>query len=327
MRIQHSRAFILGLVVLGSALGLAGCGKPGPGWKEEPKLRVMTSFPPLYCFAQNVAGDDAQVQVLLDSTGVHEYHPTTHDSLRLHGANLLIINGLNLDEDFTKTLAGNANNPSLKVVEVGEADGLKDKLIKMKKGGRADDGHGHKHGEYDPHVWLGIPEAIEMVKVIRDELIAADADPVHKANYQKNADEYIAKLNQLLEDGRKELKGKKDKKVVTFHDSLAYFARAFDLQVLGTIQPTAGEDAPARRLADLVDRCKKEGVRVVIAEPGARANTEADTLVAELQKKDMKDAVKIEIDMLESAPRSALTKDYYTDKMKQNIETLAKNLK
>jgi ABC-type Zn uptake system ZnuABC Zn-binding protein ZnuA len=272
-----------------------------------------------------VAGDDAQVQVLLDSTGVHDYHPTTHDSLRLHGANLLIINGLNLDEEFTKTLAANANNPSLKIVEVGEAEALKDQLIKMKKGGRADDGHGHKHGENDPHIWLGIPEAIVMVEVIRDAMIAAD--PEHKQGYETRAKDYIKTLNDTLEAGRKELKGKKDKKVVTFHDSLAYFARAFDLQVLGTIQPSAGEDAPARRMADLVDRCKKEGVRVVIAEPGVRANTEADTLVAELQKKDMKDAVKIEVDMLESAPRSALTKDYYTDKMKQNLETLAKNLK
>lgn len=326
MRSHITRALAFGLLVIGTVLGVAGCGKPGSGWKDEPKLKVMTSFPPLYCFAQNVAGDDAQVQVLLDSTGVHEYHPSTHDSLRLHGANLLIINGLDLDEEFTKTLAANANNPDLKIVEVAETDALKDRLLKMKKG---DDGHGHahKHGEYDPHVWLGLPEAVEMVKGIRDAMVAADPDPVHKANYQKNAAEYIAKLNQLLEEGRKELNGKKEKKVVTFHDSLAYFARAFDLQVVGTIQPTAGEDAPARRLADLVDRCKKEGVRVVIAEPGAQANTEADTLVSELRKKDMKDAVKVEIDMLESAPRSALTKNYYTDKMKQNIDALAKTLK
>jgi ABC-type Zn uptake system ZnuABC Zn-binding protein ZnuA len=326
MRLRGAGRVILGVL---AAVGLAGC-SGGPDWPDRPGLRVMVTFPPLYCFVANVVGDDAVVQTLLDGTGVHAYHPSPRDSIRLHRANLFFVNGLDLDEQFARTLAENADNKGLIFVEVGEAPALKERLIKMKKHGHSHDhghAHGHKHGEFDPHIWLGLPEAIAMVDVIRDQLIEADPDPRHKENYKTNAEAYTKTLRELLASGVKELKGKKDKKLVTYHDSLAYFVRPFDLQIIGTIQPYAGEDAPARRMADLVNLCKKEGVRVVVAEPGATANTEANSLVAELRTKGVKEAEKVEIDLLESVPRSQLTKDYYEKKMKANIEVLAKALK
>jgi ABC-type Zn uptake system ZnuABC Zn-binding protein ZnuA len=317
----------VGVVFLGvaGAFAVSGCSK-SPDWPDKPGLRVMVSFPPLYCFAANVAGEDATVQTLLDATSVHDYHPSPHDAIKLHRANLFFVNGLDLDEGFAKTLANNADNPSLKIFEIGEAKAIEDRLIKAKKDdhGHGHD-HGHHHGENDPHIWLGLPEAMEMVKVIRDQL--SEADPAHKEQYAKNADAYLKKLDELWKQGQKELKDKKDRKLVTFHDSLAYFARAFDLEVAGTIQPYAGEDAQARRLADLVKLCKKDKVRVIAVEPNQMTSTEADALVKELQAQGIKDADKVEIDLLESVPRSQLTPDYYEAKMKENIEQLKKALK
>src|SRR5207248_1535742 len=109
-----------------------GCSHRGDGWGNDPnKLKVMASFPPLYCFAANVAGDDAIVQSLLDSTSVHDYHDSAHDAIRLHRANLFFVNGLDLDEGFAKLLKNNADNPGLKIIEVGEEAKLD--FIKMKK--------------------------------------------------------------------------------------------------------------------------------------------------------------------------------------------------
>jgi zinc transport system substrate-binding protein len=311
------------LAALGCMFAVSGCGRHDDGWGTEPKLKVMTSFPPIYSLAANVAGDKAVVQSLLDTTDVHSYHASPHDSIRLHRANLFLLNGLDLDEEFAKTLKNNADNPDLKIIEIGEDDRLKDKLLAMKKEGGAH--AGHHHGANDPHIWLGLPEAILMVEVIRDEM--KKADPANAGDYDKNATEYIAKLKGLLEEGRKELKDKKERKFVTFHDSLAYFARAFDLQIFATIQPFAGEDPAAGQLGPLADRCEKEGVRVVVVEPGAMANSAANTLVTELNKKKVKDVVLVEVDMLENAPRSQLTPDYYERKMRKNIEELAKKLK
>src|SRR6202035_2940504 len=74
-------------------------------------------------------------------------------------------------------------------------------------------GHHHDHGEHDPHLWLGIPEAVAMVEVIRDQLATIDKD--HESEYKKNAAEYIESLTKLKADGLKKLDGKKVRRIVS----------------------------------------------------------------------------------------------------------------
>jgi ABC-type Zn uptake system ZnuABC Zn-binding protein ZnuA len=321
-------AAFLGAILLG------GCGKTGHVWPEDEKLRVMVTFPPLYCFAVNVAGDDAHVLSLLDSTGVHDYHPSPNDALKLHGADIFFCNGLELDDEFAKTVANNASNPKLPANLFEVSDGIpKDQLRKMGKHGHdAHAGHAHKHGEMDPHVWLGPPEAIKMVEFIRDKL--KEADPPHAKGYDERADKYIKELNEkVLAYGKEKFKDKKDKKIITFHDSLGYFARAFGLEIAASIQPVAGEeDTSGKLLANLVDLCLKEKIKVIAVEPNQMTSTPAKALVDQLKSKGIKDAEIVEVDMLESAPRSQLmdnekARNYYTEKMKENIDRLAKALK
>src|SRR5262245_27474317 len=125
----------LTLAAVGCILAVSGCGHHGADWGpgSENKLKVMASFPPIYCLAANVAGEDAIVQSLLDTTDVHSYHASPHDPIRLHRADLFFINGLDLDEEFAKTLKNNADNPKLKIVEIGEDSEIEKKLIKMKE--------------------------------------------------------------------------------------------------------------------------------------------------------------------------------------------------
>jgi ABC-type Zn uptake system ZnuABC Zn-binding protein ZnuA len=324
----------LGLLGLALTAGLiGGCGRPEPVWSSKPDLKVMVSFPPLYCFTANVAGEHAQVQTLLDATSIHDYEPKPQQAIALHEANLFLINGLGLDEDFATVLANSANNLNLKVVEVGEDDRLKPLLRKMaehdeheEKGGKEHKHvHAHKHGENDPHIWLGIPEAIVMVEVIRDKL--SEADKAQAEAYKENAKAYIEKLQALQKEGEAAFKNKKNKKLISFHDSLGYFARAFGLNIVKTIQPVAGEeDTSGARLADLVKLCTKENIKVIAVEPNQIGNSSANALLKELQAKGNKDVQIVEVDMLESVPRADLTKDYYVDKMRQNIEKLAKAL-
>src|SRR5205823_2115 len=89
------------------------------------------------------------------------------------------------------------------------------------QGNKEGDGHDH-HGRWDPHVWLGIPQAIRMVEQIRDDLKKVDGD--HADHYDKNAADYIASLKELQAYGKKELAKLKDVPVITFHESMDYFA-------------------------------------------------------------------------------------------------------
>ena len=307
-------------VTVAVAFAVGGCTKAPSVWPDRPGKKIMVSFAPLYCFVAKVAGDDANVLCLLTATGPHNYLPTMKDALKLHEADLLFVNGLGLDSDFTNRLAGSADNPNLKVVRLGECPGLKDKL-------RAVDPHsegcccGHHHGGTDPHVWLGIPEAIAMVGCIRDEL--KQADPEHAASYEKRATDYIARLKQLQADGKRKFAAKKDHQFITFHDSLQYFARGLGLKVAASIQPQAGDEPDPGRLKKLIDVCEKEKVRVIAVEPQYPTTTSATTLLNELRNRKVTDPVFAEVDPIETAPPDELTADYYEQRMRENIDHLA----
>jgi len=315
---------LLGLLF--TLLGLSGCSHADPWEGKNDKLRVVASFPPLHCFTLNVAGEDAAVLPMLENVGVHEYQPSPKDASKLQRANLFLINGLDLDNGFAQKLTANSGNPGLKLHEIG-------KCIPQKQLRKYDPDRPHEHapgqhcvhGEYDPHIWLGIPEAILMVECIRDKL--KEADPQHAQGYDERAKAYVAKLQAIQQYGLEQLKGKQERKLITFHDSQSYFARAFGLEVLESVQPLAGEDPSPARLAQLVKLCQEKKVRHIAVEPNQMSNSAAKVLVAELKAKGLADAEIVELDVLESAAGDQLTPDYYEKRLRGNIDRLAKALK
>jgi zinc transport system substrate-binding protein len=319
-------AAVVMLVLLG---GWAGCSPVGNPWeKMGPGKRVVVSFPPLYSFAKNVAGDDAPVLCLLTTHGPHDYPYDPKDLIPLRTATLFFVNGLGLDEDFSEKLKNNCGNSKLEMIELAE-EGIKEvdpsRLRKAEEGEKPghDDGH-HHHGEYDPHVWLGLPEAVLMVKHIAKEL--AEKDPPHAAGYEQRAADYVKKLEQLHAYGKKELAGpKEERRLVTTHDALGYFARSFDLEIVGFIQPRAGAGIDNRDLARLVDLCKEKKVRVICTEPQFPA-TDAETLRGALRRglPGEHEPKLVEVDPLETvSPGDTLDAGWYERKMRENIDRLA----
>jgi ABC-type Zn uptake system ZnuABC Zn-binding protein ZnuA len=322
-------AWLAGVAGLGVLL-LPGCGGAPDPWAkfEGGPPRVIASFPPLYCFARNVAGAnqdqggiDAAVLSLLTTVGPHEFHADSGDLLKFQKADLFLINGLGLDESLARLVTD--NHLKVKVVEAGEAI-PEDELIRRGKEEQEEHEHGkggHEHGQFDPHVWLGIPEAIHMVEHIRDVL--AEQDPAHKDAYARRAREYVGQLRELHEYGKKSLGGKKNRKIIATHESLGYFARAFGLEVLGHIQPQPGTEADATGLQKLVDLCAREKVRVITVEPQYSTAT-AETLGRQLHGRNV-DVHLVEVDTIETAD-PPIAADYYVCKMRQNIDALAKHL-
>lgn len=305
-----------------AVLGAGGCGKVEDPWPNKPGPRVMATFPPLYCFAANVAGDDASVLCLLTSTGPHHYSPSSQDALKLQRADLFLVNGLELDEGFADKLQRNSSNPKLKVVHVGECI-PKAQLRKLAAGEK--EGHeGHHHGEYDPHVWMGLPEAVQMVACIRDQL--KQVDPAHAAGYDARAAAFITRLKTLQADGEKKLADKKDRNLISFHDSLAYFARTFKLTIVNSIEAHPGEQPSSAMMSQLVKDCKEKKVRLLAVEPQYPTSTAAETLLREIRKKGIPDADFVVINPMETVDPPKLTPDFYEQCMQENIDHLAKQL-
>jgi ABC-type Zn uptake system ZnuABC Zn-binding protein ZnuA len=319
---RHGRVVLAGLFVGGVALAVLGPGGCTPA--EDPwagagsKPRVLVSFAPLYCFVRNVGGDDVAVKSLLSSRGPHDYPYDPHDLLPLKKADLFLINGLSLDDGFAEKLANNSGNGKLKLVKLGDVAIPKDQRLELNVK------HGsHYHQGDDPHVWLGLPEAIAMVQHIAAELKALD--PEHAAAYDRRAGEYVEKLRQLHDDGRQALPGKpEDKRIVTTHDAFQYFARSFDVEIVGYIQSRAGHGIDPADFQKLVKECQDKVVRVITTEPQFPPR-DAETLREQVASKlkDQPPPQLAELDPLETATEQDLQDPgWYERKMRENVQML-----
>src|SRR5262249_49667357 len=150
---------------------------PDP-WGGAPPPRVVVTFPPLYSFVKGVGGNHVTVRCMCTTTGPHHYEESALDHQLVRDADLLFALGLTLDEKFADTLAKDGRANRFHYVKLGES--LPKALLlpmehheehaKGKEGKDEKEEHEHEHGEHDPHVWLGIPQAIAMTELIRDEL-------------------------------------------------------------------------------------------------------------------------------------------------------------
>jgi ABC-type Zn uptake system ZnuABC Zn-binding protein ZnuA len=134
--------------------------------------------------------------------------------------------------------------------------------------GHDDDEHGHAHGEYDPHVWQDPNNARLMVETIRDALVAAD--PANAEIYEANATAYLAELEELANFAQAQVATlpEERRKLVTNHDTFAYFADRYGFEVVGTALGASTEmsDPSAGALAELVEQIRATGVPAIFTE-------------------------------------------------------------
>jgi ABC-type Zn uptake system ZnuABC Zn-binding protein ZnuA len=295
---------------------------PDP-WDDLPgPPRVVVTIPPLYSFVRAVAGDEAGLICLCKDKGPHHYAYDVQDAQVLRKADLFFSVGLTLDDHFADKLASGTPNPKLRHVRLG---GELPKSLKIPLAHPIVHGD-HTHTGFDPHVWLGAEQAVAMVETIRDQLSSADSDGA--AGYRKNAERYVQALRKLHADGRKMLAGKKNKRLVTFHESLGYFAKSYGLTVVGAIEPIPGDEATAGRLTELKKICQEQKVAAIIVEPQYPKTTSAEALRKGLSSEGLTLDM-IEIDPLETTDPAELERlgaDWYETKMRENLTALAKKL-
>ncbi len=306
---------------------LSGCkgGKTADPWESAGKRpKVLVSFAPLYSFASSVAGDDADVKCLMTSRGPHTHGDATAREIELsRGCDVFFINGIGLEEDadgIATKLQKVVVNPKWNVVNLG------DKIDKswLHAGGH-EEGEEHDH-LFDPHIWLSPRCAKKMVEGIRDEL--KRLDPGHAAGYDSRAAAYLAKLDRLEADGKAELAAKKNKWIVSFHDSLGYFSEAFGVKIADSIQIDPGKEPTDSKLEEIIQACKKHDARVIAVEPQFSDHTAARAIRDALRglKDHPIDAVFAEVDPLETCDDADLSPELYEKVMRQNLERLAKSL-
>ena len=233
---------------------------PSPG---EGQLTIVTTTTVLADMVREVAGDRAIVHALVPSGAeVHTYDPAPSDVARLAGADLLVLNGLGLD-DWLLDLARDAAQQDLPVVELAEdLDGVE----YIEADPDDDHGTGDDDHAYNPHLWLDVSYARLYVERLREEL--ALVDPAGSATYEANAASYDARLADLDASIAEQMRAlpEQDRKVVSFHDAFPYFAAAYDLVVVGVVVSAPGQEPSAAEVAGLISAIRDSGVKVILAE-------------------------------------------------------------
>jgi len=257
----------------------------------EP-LKIVTTFPPLYSFAANVAGEQAEVTNLVEpGASVHIWEPTASDLRALSEADLLVMNGLEL-EPFIEDMMDAAQNPTLKVVttadfvssqikdsespleldhEEAHEEGHEDEDHDHEEGEEHeedhDDEHGHSHGGQDPHIWLNPKLAMIQVEAIRDALI--EIDPGNTSAYEENTINYLSSLMTLDQDIEIALTSVEKKPFIVFHDAYLYYFDRYNLMESrkAAIEPFPGKEPTAAYFQELVELIEEEGIEIVFTEP------------------------------------------------------------
>lgn len=228
------------------------------------RSKVVTTFLPMYWFTKAVAREEAQVEILVPpGTEVHEYQATPANVQAIATADVLVKNGLGLEE-FLEDTVKNAGNLKLKQVEASQ--GIKPVTeISPVEETTSEEEHGHEHAEGNPHVWLDPVLAQQQVNNIRDGLIAAD--PQNKATYTANAANYIQQLQALDREFRQRLQKYPNCTFVTFHDAYPYLAQRYKLKQVAVVEIPEDQLSP-QNIQRAIAAVKKYNVKAVFGEPG-----------------------------------------------------------
>lgn len=291
---------LLGWVVAGITVGLF-----APA--EAKRLRVVTTIRPLYSFASQVAGQAAEVENLLPpGVGPHDYSFTPTDAVRLHEADVLIINGLGLEE-WLEGLLATVRRPGLAIIEASR--GIEP--LPIPEAGHHEEAH-HHEGLWDPHVWLDPLRAVQQVENIRDGLAAAD--PSNKETYEENARRAVERLQSLHAEIRASTAGFKRREILTFHAAFQYFARRYGLEVVAVVEPAPGKEPTPKFLAHLYQVVRHHRLTVIYTEPQFR------TRLAEVLARDLG----IETAVLDPGVTGPLRPEAYETFMRENLRVLSR---
>lgn len=224
--------------------------------QEQKKPLVVTTVAPLTNIVSNIAGDRMQVKgIIPEGTDSHTFEPRPSDTDILSKASLILVNGLNL-ESPTEKLANATKPKDTKIFEMGDntitqAQWMFDFSFPKEK------------GDPNPHLWVNPKYAEAYAKLAAQQLTALD--PAGKEDYATNLKNYLKQLDQLDKVTRKVVASipPQNRKLLTYHDSWAYWAREYGFEVIGAIQPSDFKEPSAKDVTNLIDQVKKVKVPAI----------------------------------------------------------------
>jgi zinc/manganese transport system substrate-binding protein len=249
-------------VILGLSLAWAMLGRPSA---EAQKLRVVTTTTDLKALTEAVTGDLADVDAMArPNQNPHDLEVRPSLMLKVRRADAMIVNGLELD-DWADVVAQGANNSNVIPGAPGRIDASRGLAVLEVPKTRVDRSMGDVHPLGNPHYTLDPGMAPAVTQNILEGL--ARIGPQHRAAFERNRQQFLARLEEAMGRWNKTLEPYKGGPVVVGHAMWIYLLTRFGLVQVGTIEERPGIPPTANHLAKLINLMKEDKVKVIVAEP------------------------------------------------------------
>lgn len=312
-------------VTAATAMLVAGCGNDNQAvsgnmnGESREKIKVVTSFYPMYEFSKQVGGEHADVMALVPA-GVepHDWEPSAKDMAKIKEADVFVYNGI--VEGWAEQSLESAPNDKRIVVEASNGINLMEGVEEHEHAGEGQEEEEHEGEEHalDPHVWLSPVLAQQEVRAIQEAF--EKADPEHKEAYKKNADTFIEKLKTLDDSYKTELQDMKRNEFITQHAAFGYLAKEYGLIQVPIAGLSPDQEPSPEQMAEVIKFAKEHDVKTIFFE----------TLVDPKIAQTIADEISAQTGVLN--PIEGLTEDEmkenvdYITVMERNLEGLKKAL-
>ncbi|MBN1310598.1 MAG: zinc ABC transporter substrate-binding protein [Anaerolineae bacterium] len=311
MRIIRQIAWAIVLVV-----ALAACGGPiGESIDGAPQIVATTGL--IADVAGQIAGDRVAIIALMQpGQDPHTYEPAPADVAKLQLADLVLANGIDYEESLMPVLEELEAGGEVRIVYVSEG-------VDVLPGAHHHEGDEdeHDHAAGDPHTWMDPNNVLIWVDNIAGAL--RDIDPQGAEAYQANADAYKAELADLdaFIAGQVDAISEADRKLVTDHDALGYFAHRYGFEAVGAVIPnvTTSAEPSAADLAELVTVMREQNVKAIFV-----SSTVSDEMSRQVAAEIGHPVQVLQLYYTLGTPGSGA--DTYLDMMRVNVETIVSGL-
>lgn len=303
-------------MVLVSATVFSGCQEQDES--TNGKIKISSTIFPVYDISKNIGGKFVEAgYILAPGASPHTFEPSPSDIKNLQGTKIVFLVGHGLD-NWAKTIT--ATLEDVETIEVSRnielhPFGFEHKHDEHERGGHVHvHEHDHHHGHEDPHYWLNTENAKIIAENIAEALIKHDPD--NEPAYTQNLDSYKQQLDLLHDEIKEKLGELESKNLIVFHDSWGYFAREFQLNVVGVFEASPGKTPTPKYLEDLYRKAEKHNLRALFSEPQLSPSA----------LKPFVEDLSLELYVLD--PLGGLqTRDSYIQMMRYNADTIYEALK
>lgn len=221
-------------------------------------LNVVTSVAPVANIVKNIGGDKIRLsQLIPDGVDSHTFELIPSGAVKVQNADLVIINGLHLEIGVEKVYnSSRVHNPNQQILKLADNTIKRDQWI-------YDFSFPKEKGDPNPHLWLNVANTMNYANLIKNKLI--EMDPVNAAYYKTNADKYLTLLKKLDAGIRNAIQTipPNNRKLLTYHDSWAYFAQRYGMVIIGAVQPSDFGEPRPQEVARLIDQIRSEKVPAI----------------------------------------------------------------